>query len=288
MQGSYRYLTEDARPTRTAGRLWTVLVFVSAMLHCSLGGAITGRRGDAATLRFVFVKGQKLTYEVTFHTLAHAGFSPGDQVDVYGRAVLHVMDVGPDGTARIELVTRGIGRGVMRSQPTEGQSGSQLRLVLTVRPDGSLAQVQDAAGHTATFVTLEHTMDDAVMSVRSFVGGTYTVFGLRLPKKLPPIRGTWIGYRQFEMIMVGDEQSEPKVELRREAVTYTFVGRRQYKGRSCLVFAAKVDALAKGDAAATFYFDGAKGQLVGSEIHGKSSGPEKRDFDESAILVKAE
>lgn len=211
---------------------------------------------------FLFHKGEKLTYDLG------AGRESSDW-----RVVLRVLNLRDDGTAEIELVTW------------------KPRFIIAVKPDGQIIRVQDTLGKPATLLKKPSdtktplpvlaTLDLAPMSV----AGTYTLFGLQLPARLPARGGRWTG-RQKEEFIAGAGPNF-KAGIKDVSATYTYEGPRMYKGRDCLVFVGRTRAYG-ATSPRRFYFDNAKGQLVGCEVQEKRRGAQRARAYPIFALVKVE
>ena len=240
--------------------------------------------------RFSFHKGEKLTYEMDLHTLSHGGGIPGGRQDISGEAVLRVLNVETDGTAEIELLTRGKGRvtfGTETIQPIEIKQGEPSHIVLIVKPDGSIAQFRDTGGNpTAAVMRPGFNMLNGGDVVQAYIVGTYTLFGLLLPSRLPAREGKWTGYRKEEFSSLPNMSH---VQLKKVPATYTFTGAREYKGRNRVVISGSVPNVGMENGLPTrFYFDSAKGQLVGREARVKRFGRQQADVEWITTLIKVE
>lgn len=263
------------------------MLIVCAQVNVSTGRALGG--SSEGTACFLFRASQKLTYQIAYDFVTHAGVQAGDKAELNGQAVLHVRSVNSDGTAEIEMVASGRGEHVSRlftgGQPTRLQT-EPWTLVLTMKSDGSITSLKDADGNQAAAIGLIRpamTNAGAVLELQTIT--SYTLFGLQLPHKLPAPGAQWTGHQQNEETQFSDS-SLVSVKLKPVTVKYTFVGSRKYKGRDCLMFSTKADGLLSYPA--TFYFDSKAGQLVGFEMHVKKAGADKTDLDLSAVLVKVE
>jgi len=276
----------ERRTQVTAGR-WAkvpvMLALIGYLCACQPDAV-----GSSTVWRFSFRKGEKLTYKISYHTLAHAGSSAGASQDLEGQAVLNVRSVRGDGTAVIELVTSGKGRIAMRGQTLETESAPPSHIVAFVKPDGSVSELRGLSGKQSALLRPGLGLLNAGDQGQVFVLGTYTLFGLQLPDKLPPPGGKWIAHQKQEHNR-SPELDPRRAELEPTPVEFTFVGRREYHGRACLEFSANTRFTGiPGGLPTTFYFDNAKGQLAGMELHVAKFGPEQVDVDRSAVLVKVE
>ena len=239
--------------------------------------------------KFSFRVGEKLIYQISQHSLAHAGPSAGAGADLEGEAVLTVREVRSDGTFEIDLTASGKGRIMTGKEVTELESEPPARIMLVVSPNGSIIELQDFAGKPTTLFAVMRTVEaflNASNAVLTMVASTHTLFGVQVPKDLPPPGGKWSGYYKQEYIQSPDLS---RVQLKDVAATFTFIGRQEYKGRSCLAFStnARFMGIPEG-LPTTFYFDDAKGQLVGTKLHVAKFGAQRVDVDWSTALKRVE
>lgn len=244
---------------------------------------LTGSRAWAASSaapRFVFRVGEKLNYKLSFHAQSRgeAGEQSGAALD--GGATFRVLKVQPDGTAQIELTTVGAGHITIKGESIMLDSAAPKVVVLTVKPDGSIVRLQDSRGKPTSVLTPDLNFFEAATAVQGYVVGSHTMFGLQLPSRLPAPGKMWNGFQQEEHILASGgsgalDASSFSTELKRVPVTYTYLGKRQYKGVSCQAFffiLPSSSASGRGSQIAeTVFFDAARGRVVGLDSQGMTS-----------------
>lgn len=235
---------------------------------------------SSAAPRFVFRVGEKLNYKLSFHAQSRgeAGEQSGAALD--GGATFRVLKVQPDGTAQVELTTFGAGHITIKGESIALDSAAPKVVVLTVKPDGSIVRLQDSRGKPTSVLTPDLNFFEAATAVQGYVVGSHTMFGLQLPSRLPAPGKMWNGFQQEEHILASGgsgalDASSFSTELKRVPVTYTFLGKRQYKGVSCLaLFFILPSSSASGrgsQIAETVYFDAVRGRVVGIDSQGMTS-----------------
>jgi len=267
----------------------TAIVTVIALLGgaCSAMAANTSGAISGAP-RLAFHQGQELGYRIVSHSAFHGATKYG--ADIQGQLILRVLQISSDGTAKIEMVGEGTGRIVSPlvrgGQPTD-LARTPYRIAAKVKPNGSILGLEDAAGKPTSFLALS-TSFNAGACLALIAVPTYALFGLQLPEALPRLGRQWTGYHQSEKTQFSGSRFGSTLEslrLRPLAVTFTFVGPKQYEGRDCLVFSAGPHSLGLLGEPRKFYFDHQGGQLVGVEAHVKQFGPQKGDIDLTVRLV---
>jgi hypothetical protein len=221
--------------------------------------------------------------------LWRGGQVPGVVEHIRAGAVLDVLDVRADGTTEIQLVTWGKGSMTApRQQPIEIDGSEPSRIVLAVTPNGSIIRVRDTNGNPTAIMRPSFGAFNAGDVTQAGIMATYTLFGLQLPSGLPAPGGKWTGDQKEEFSAAADLDLS-QVQLREVRVTYAFAGARKYKGRDCLAISGSMPlAGVGGGIPTTFYFDSARGQLVGREAHVKRFGRQQADIDLTAVLTKVE
>jgi len=208
-----------------------------------------------------------MTYTVSQKMGGAAGKSGSYSADLNGKAVLRVLSVQTDGTAKVEMTTTGTGRMAVSGQSMPLSSKRPQHIVLVVKPNGAILQLLDAAGNKTSFSQGMENMMDAGALAQVPIISTYALFGLYLSSKLPTPGGKWTGYHQTESATSPGGQTW-NVQLKRTPVSFTFLGQRTFKGQSRLAFAYALPADrggAKVGIPTTAYFDAAKGRLVALE-----------------------
>jgi hypothetical protein len=258
-------LTGAARCTRK--RRNRMIRSMSQLAACGFCLFVVPAVGAAASApQFVFHKGEKLTYTVS-QKMGGAGKSGSYSANLNGKAVLRVLSVQADGTAKVEMTTTGSGRMASGGESMALTNKRPQSVVVVVKPNGAIAQLLNAAGKQTSFVQGMADMMDAGALTQVPIIATYALFGLCLPDKLPGPGGKWTGYHQSESATSPDGKTW-KAQLKRTPVSFKFLGQRNYKGQACLAFAYVLPADrggAKTGIPTTAYFDAAKGRLVALE-----------------------
>ena len=229
--------------------------------------------GDSAP-RFRFRQGQVFTYQ-TESRGSQKDKSGEVQSSLKGAIVLRVLKVKGDGTADVTATVSGQGSVVWGSETIERKGGEPKEVVLTVKPDGSIAGIKTTGGARCTFMSV---MEEEAMTGRGAVlvevAGTYTLFGLNLPKQLPAVGGKWTGYQRQERMTSTDmsDLSKGRFSLKQVPIVYAYRGSKSYQGRTCLVFTYTQKDMSGRSAPHTIYFDAAEGMIVGHEMHMKETG----------------
>jgi len=266
----------------------TAIVTVIALL----GGAWSVMAANTSSAmsgvpRLTFHEGQKLDYRIVLHIAPHGGTSATAGADLQGRLILRVLKVSSDGTAKIEIVGEGTGRivspVVRGGQPTD-LARAPYRIVARVKSNASILGLEDDAGKPITVFALVTSLNAGAYLALIAVP-TYALFGLQLPEALPRLGRQWTGYHQSEKTQFSSGSGLESLRLQPLAVTFTFVGPKQYEGRDCLVFSAGPDSPGLLREPRKFYFDHQRGQFAGVETHVKEFGPDKSDIDFTVRLV---
>jgi hypothetical protein len=229
--------------------------------------------GDAAP-RFRFREGQVLTYKTEQHG-TQRDKSGELKSSLEGTIVLRVLKVKADGTADVKATVSGQGSILSAGEAVKLKGGAPREVVMTVRPDGSIVGLKTTRGARYTFASLweeeEIAGRDAVLTGFAM---SYALFGLNLPKQLPPAGGKWTGYQKQEQMKGSDLSDMSKMEfsLSQVPIAYTYKGSKKYQGRTCLVFAYTQTDMSGRSAPHTIYFDAAEGVIVGREMHLKKDG----------------
>jgi hypothetical protein len=222
---------------------------------------------------FSFKPGETLKYTVKFHSQSAPGAAQSSTSDLTGEAAFQPLKPDATGAATIKITTSGSGKIIMNGQYLDlGGSTKPVQFLLAVKPDGTITKVMNAQGAKTTF------MDKAVLfnpgfSMLPFIAMSYDLFGLQLPSKLPAPKGTWTGYQMLEGGTFTNA-GKMQVTLKRQSVTYTFLGRQQALGHNCLVFSypfKMTGPSGSGSLPCMIYFDDALGQVIGLQLKGSTS-----------------
>jgi len=265
------------------------------LVACAVLVAVFSQAAQAVTapVGFRFQPGETLTYAVELRSRGEAPGQGGTySAEASGRAVFETSSVRPDGTATVNMACSGSGKMTAGTESIPYGDAPMKPLVLVLRPDGTIAEFENSSGGKTYLVTGGYNMWDVGTILATYLIGSYTMFGLELPAEMPTAGKTWTGAHKNE-VLKGPDPETLKVELESEPITFELQGTRTYHEVSCLAITspAALKFSMPGNpehVSGTWYFDGAKGRLVGFECHLENWGTDRLDFDYTVTLVKAE
>ena len=248
-------------------------IYLALFAACALGAQ--------AAPRFVFHKGDKLTYQFSSDFSSSAG---GQSMtgNLSGVATLQVLSVSKDGTAKIKMVTAGSGSFEGGGQSMPLSDGAPSGVLLTVKPNGVITQIQATNGKvTSAFGDVGGDLGsmDKLMNAGNIIKMqliySYTLFGVYLPSQTPALKGSWKGIWKQESFHMSfadfnsKQSSKTQRQMKNVPVTYTYLGNRDYHGVSCMAINCNLpdssDLGGTQGVKQTIFFDAAKGRLAGIE-----------------------
>jgi hypothetical protein len=222
---------------------------------------------------FSLKPGEILKYTLKFHSQSPPGAAQSSTSDLTGEAVFQPLKTDATGAATIKMITSGSGKIIMNGQSLDlGGSTKPVQFLLAVKPDGTITKLMDERGAKTTFMDKADLFNPG-FSMLPFIAMSYDLFGLQLPSKLSAPKGTWTGYQMQESGTFTDS-GKMQVTLKRQPITYTFLGRQQVQGHNCLAFSYPVKMTGPsggGSLPCMIYFDDALGQVIGLQLKGSTS-----------------
>lgn len=263
------------------------------LLCCAMLASCGSAAASQAAPRFVFKKGDVLTYEV--RTNAKGVSTMGGEEAAYasvleGKLVLSVQSVRADGTAQVKLTATGQGKMTMGDETTPLDEGPASPLILVVNPNGAIVGLRDEQGNKTSFLQSLKDLFAAPTQIQLLWMANYALFGLQLPERLPAAGKTFTGTYKDEH-GAGSDFESMKVQLRNVSQMIVYKGLGKHEGHDCLVFTCNMKGPGPQDSGisvpTSFYFDDKAGRLLAVEQHAKNLGKDNMTVDQTVRLVPA-
>ena len=228
---------------------------------------------DAGTLRFSFQAGQSLLYRFGQQDPPMEGAAR-----LSGTITLRTLAI-TQANAKLRVTCQATGAIYSGGRWTPLSQSPMPPIVALVKLDGTIAGLQDEQGQALTLGGLFRLMlgkdgTNAAAPGLSVSLGSYRLFGLQLPPRLPPAGQTYPGFTysvRMHTSSTGGKITETESLAQRPA-TFTYAGPSSVGGRKCLDFLCPLATLPgqpEGEAVRVC-FDAARGQVVKATRGGMS------------------